>query len=225
MSPPRASEADDDDGTPQVQEQGGVLLAGVHMYNSTEKPVRSAMRPSMEGRSPGQYSRKSSSGLSSVGFNVNVNAPEAETSHSSFTGANSISLKKIVDMFYDKVLADTALAPFFENINMQKLKMHQVRFMGLAFGGKDLVFEEDPNLNLRKVHYHLIRDKGLSMEHWEKFVGLFEKTLIQLEREIPEETREAAKRSIHATKHYFVPIGQETEYTNSSIVALPTDAA
>jgi hypothetical protein len=51
----------------------------------------------------------------------------AETSHSSFTGANSISLKKIVDMFYDKVLADTALAPFFENINMQKLKMHQVR--------------------------------------------------------------------------------------------------
>lgn len=28
--------------------------------------------------------------------------PHAETSHSSFTGANSISLKKIVDMFYDK---------------------------------------------------------------------------------------------------------------------------
>lgn len=54
-------------------------------------------------------------------------APRAETSHSSFTGANSISLKKIVDMFYDKVLADTALAPFFENINMQKLKTHQVR--------------------------------------------------------------------------------------------------
>ncbi len=35
--------------------------------------------------------------------------------------------------------------------------------MGLAFGGKELVFEEDPNLNLRKVHYHLIRDKGLSL--------------------------------------------------------------
>lgn len=35
--------------------------------------------------------------------------------------------------------------------------------MGLAFGGKELVFEEDPNLNLRKVHYRLIRDKGLSL--------------------------------------------------------------
>jgi hypothetical protein len=182
----------------------------------------------------------------------------------------------------------------------------QVRFMGLAFGGKELVFEEDPTLNLRKVHYRLIRDKGLTLvsstqhlhsamcacfdrvgvlwlalvgsvftnvgmsaehaaalgamavarrtcmaataqpgaahhayagmwpaqldavcvccvvqDHWEKFVGLFDKTLNQLEREIPEETRAAATRSIHATKHYFVPIGQETEYTNSSIAALP----
>lgn len=43
------------------------------------------------------------------------------------------------------------------------LMLVQVRFMGLAFGGKDLVFEEDPNLNLRKVHYRLIRDKGLSL--------------------------------------------------------------
>jgi hypothetical protein len=39
----------------------------------------------------------------------------------------------------------------------------QLRFMGLAFGGKELVNEEDPNLNLRKIHYHLIRDKGLSL--------------------------------------------------------------
>lgn len=39
----------------------------------------------------------------------------------------------------------------------------QLRFMGLAFGGKELVIEEDPNLNLRKIHYHLIRDKGLSL--------------------------------------------------------------
>jgi hypothetical protein len=39
----------------------------------------------------------------------------------------------------------------------------QVRFMGMAFGGKELVFEEDPNLNLRKVHYRLIKDRGLTL--------------------------------------------------------------
>jgi len=38
----------------------------------------------------------------------------------------------------------------------------QVRLMGLAFGGKELVLEEDPNLNLRKVHSRLIKDKGLA---------------------------------------------------------------
>jgi hypothetical protein len=65
----------------------------------------------------------------------------------------------------------------------------------------------------------------LLQDHWAKFVGLFEKTLNQLEKEIPEETRQAAKRSIHGTKHYFVPIGQETEYTNSSIAAMPVAQA
>lgn len=213
-TPHRPIDPIDDGSTPQV-----------HTYNSTEKPSRSALRPSIDGRSPGQYSRKSSSGLSSVGFSVTMNAPEAEASNSSHPGGDSISLKKIVDMFYDKVLIHPTLGPFFENIDMQKLKNHQVRFMGLAFGGKELVFEEDPNLNLRKVHYHLIRDKGLTLEHWQQFVGLFEKTLNQLEREIPEETREAAMRSIHATQHYFVPIGQETMYTNSSIAALPIGEA
>jgi hypothetical protein len=35
--------------------------------------------------------------------------------------------------------------------------------MALAFGGKELVREEDPNLNLRKIHYRLIRDQGLTL--------------------------------------------------------------
>ena len=39
----------------------------------------------------------------------------------------------------------------------------QVKFMALAFGGKELVNEEDPSLDLRKIHYRLIRDKGLGL--------------------------------------------------------------
>jgi hypothetical protein len=35
--------------------------------------------------------------------------------------------------------------------------------MALAFGGKELVNEEDPSLDLRKIHYRLIRDKGLGL--------------------------------------------------------------
>lgn len=66
---------------------------------------------------------------------------------------------------------------------------------------------------------------ALLQDHWAKFVGLFDKTLGQLEREIPVETREAAMRSIRATKDYFVPIGQETEFTNKSIAAMPVPEA
>jgi hypothetical protein len=57
----------------------------------------------------------------------------AESSKTSFAGTDSISLKKIVDMFYDKVLADAELAAFFENIDMQKLKKHQVCSMATLF--------------------------------------------------------------------------------------------
>lgn len=62
-----------------------------------------------------------------IGWCLSWRTAPAESSTSSFTGGNSISLKKIVDMFYDKVLADTELAPFFEKIDMAKLKKHQVR--------------------------------------------------------------------------------------------------
>jgi truncated hemoglobin YjbI len=32
----------------------------------------------------------------------------------------------VVDLFYDRVLNDPALAPFFEGVHMAKLKNHQV---------------------------------------------------------------------------------------------------
>eukprot|EP00775_Hariotina_reticulata_P007204 gene7204-7418_t len=192
----------------------------VYSYDSTEKPFRSAMRPSMDARS--ETSSRRSTRVSNVGFAVGSDAPDAGR-HKDFAGADSISLKKIVDTFYDKVLSDPQLNGFFKDIDMLKLKRHQVRFMGLAFGGKELVFEEDPNLNLRKVHYRLIKDKGLGLEHWEMFLNHFQETLDELGEALPQQTREMAMRSIRTTKHYFVPIGQETEYTNASIAALPED--
>eukprot|EP00878_Enallax_costatus_P004993 GHUV01005252.1.p1 GENE.GHUV01005252.1~~GHUV01005252.1.p1 ORF type:complete len:196 (+),score=50.58 GHUV01005252.1:1436-2023(+) len=139
-------------------------------------------------------------------------------------GADSISLKKIIDMFYEKVVADPKIGHFFVGIDMIKLKRHQVRTMALAFGGKELVNDEDPNMDLRKIHIHLIRDKKLDLSDWECFVGLFDETLEQLEREIPAETRQKAMRSLRATRHYFVPIGQETEYTTAPLIQVPEAA-
>lgn len=55
-------------------------------------------------------------------------------------------------------------------------------------------------------------------------MGLFDETLGQLEKEIPAETRQQAMRSLRATRHYFVPIGQETEYTSAPLIEVPEAA-
>ncbi len=40
-----------------------------------------------------------------------------------------------VDLFYDRVLADPMLAPFFRDIDMSRLKAHQFAFLSQALGG------------------------------------------------------------------------------------------
>jgi hemoglobin len=40
-----------------------------------------------------------------------------------------------VDRFYERVLGDPMLAPFFERISMQRLKAHQFTFLSQALGG------------------------------------------------------------------------------------------
>ena len=40
-----------------------------------------------------------------------------------------------VELFYAKILADAALAPAFTNVDMNKQKDHQKKFLTFAFGG------------------------------------------------------------------------------------------
>lgn len=40
-----------------------------------------------------------------------------------------------VDLFYDKVLADPSLAPYFQSTDMDHLKAHQQAFIAAAIGG------------------------------------------------------------------------------------------
>jgi truncated hemoglobin YjbI len=58
---------------------------------------------------------------------MNLLSRHSEGHKASFAGANSISLKKILDMFYDKVVAHEQIGHYFVGIDMGKLKRHQVR--------------------------------------------------------------------------------------------------
>jgi len=42
-----------------------------------------------------------------------------------------------VDLFYEKVLADPTLAPYFEGIDMDHLRAHQRAFLTVALGGPE----------------------------------------------------------------------------------------
>lgn len=124
--------------------------------------------------------------------------------------SDSVSLKKIVDVFYDKVMADPRLSPYFGSVDVPKLKSHQVKFMALAFGGKELVLDEHPDVNLRRIHWNLIKDKGVTESHWEWFFQHFKEALDDMP-EVPEETKARAAASVATTRAYFRPITPEEE--------------
>jgi hemoglobin len=41
----------------------------------------------------------------------------------------------VVDQFYDRLMADPQLAPFFENADMRNLRRHQVQMISQVLGG------------------------------------------------------------------------------------------
>jgi len=63
------------------------------------------------------------------------------TIYDSIGGAPAVSAA--VDDFYVRVLADPALAPFFGNVDMSKLKSHQRSFIAAAVGGSEIYAGRD----------------------------------------------------------------------------------
>lgn len=132
--------------------------------------------------------------------------------------SDSVSMKKIVDLFYARVLSDPSLAAFFDSVDMAKLKRHQVVLMELAFGGKELVLEDYPNFNLRRIHYRLIRDRGLDVSHWQRFFDHFATTLEELP-EVPQSSRATALAAVAGTKAFFTPLTPEEEAAGGPVKA------
>ena len=46
-----------------------------------------------------------------------------------------VAIAKVVDGFYERVLADGSLAPFFDGVDMPALRRHQAAFLSAATGG------------------------------------------------------------------------------------------
>lgn len=69
------------------------------------------------------------------------------------------ALVAVVDDFYERVLADPRLAPFFAGTNMSRLKGRQVEFFAAALGGPI------PYTGATMADAH--RGRGIQQEHFD----------------------------------------------------------
>ncbi|RBW68365.1 group I truncated hemoglobin [Bacillus taeanensis] len=71
------------------------------------------------------------------------------------------AISKVVDHFYDKVLADETVNHFFENTDMEKQRRHQTQFISWAVGGLNQysgrsMEKAHEGLNLQEEHFTAI---------------------------------------------------------------------
>ncbi|WP_052396930.1 group I truncated hemoglobin [Streptomyces sp. NRRL F-5123] len=79
-------------------------------------------------------------------------APGAEQDPTVFDAIGGApAVEAVVDLFYDKVLADPELAGWFEGRDMERLKRHQRLFVGQALGAR----EPYPGRTMERAHQGL----------------------------------------------------------------------
>jgi hemoglobin len=74
-----------------------------------------------------------------------------------------VAITAVVDDFYDRILSDTALAPFFAGIDMVRLRQHQAAFLAAVLGGPT-TYE---GRSLRQAH----AGHGIEAGHFEAVAG------------------------------------------------------
>jgi len=81
----------------------------------------------------------------------------------------------VVD-FYERVMSDPTLAPFFEHLDMDAQIKKQIAFMKMAFGGPNSYTGKD----LRTAHASLVASKGLNDSHFDAVAKHLGETLTEL---------------------------------------------
>jgi len=91
----------------------------------------------------------------------------SETLYDKYGGIETFSA--VVSNFYQKVLDSEELAPYFDNVNMERLMSHQTNFISTALGGPD----NYTGLDLKKVH----APYQITVPHFQEVAELLEESL------------------------------------------------
>ena len=98
----------------------------------------------------------------------------SETIYARLGGEKAIDVA--VDMFYKKVLADSRINQFFQDVDMQRQASMQKAFLTVAFGGPQTYTGD----TLRNAHTKLVA-KGLNDGHFDAVMEHLGATLQELE--------------------------------------------
>lgn len=80
-----------------------------------------------------------------------------------------------VDLFYDKLMKDALVRPFFDGVDMARQRGKQKIFLTYAFGGPAKYTGKD----MREAHKHLVA-RGLTDKHFDAVAGHLQATLMEL---------------------------------------------
>ena len=100
------------------------------------------------------------------------------------------AVEAVVDDFYERVLADEGLAPYFDGMDMDELRTHQVQFISAVAGGP----VEYSGADMREAHAHL----GIEEADFD-LVGQYLQEALE-ENGVPEEHVEAIMSEVVALK-------------------------
>ena len=90
----------------------------------------------------------------------------------------SAALSATVDIFYERMIVDEQLAKFFEGISLTRLKLHQTKFLTMAF--TEIPTDIDVVAYIIDKHSRLFQNLGLDGSHFDLVAGHLVAALQQL---------------------------------------------
>lgn len=96
-----------------------------------------------------------------------MSTAETRTLFEKLGGAETV--RAVVDAFYERVLGDHELAPFFDGTDMNRQRDHQAAFIGMALGGPASYQGKD----MRSAH----AGRGIEDRHFAAVAGHLVATL------------------------------------------------
>jgi hemoglobin len=110
-------------------------------------------------------------------------------------------IRTVVDDFYDRLLADAELGPFFKGADMEELRRTQTDFLCEATGGPE-TYEAEP---IREAHLQI----PFTPDHIQRAVELLHDSLDSFD--LPEEDADAVVQAIAAYEEDLLAKPDNTE--------------